>query len=201
MSSCTHDAGCLATGLALRGACGHPTTHPSPSTVRRCREAGLGASVLRTSEQRGTYLRLRHTKTGDNKSVRVLDHSTITLLREVVATTAPGALLFPFTAAEFRASMHRTCALLGLSSRYVPHSLRHGGATRYYTVLGMAIADVMVRGRWAAQKSALIYIQSGLALLAAMTVPERLGAMAVRLAHNITGAFAYARARHRGAMA
>src|SRR5690349_2648427 len=40
-----------------------------------------------------------------------------------------------------------TCAALGLSERYVPHSLRHGGATRLH-LQGVSIEDILLRGRW-----------------------------------------------------
>ena len=158
------------------------------------REDVLDSRDLRVSyEHKGMLLRLAHTKTGANKSVEVLDTSAIALMRSLVTSTKAGGRLFPFTAADFRARLHATCVSLGLSPRYVPHSLRHGGATRYFHVLHMAIADVMYRGRWAAHKSAVTYLQSLVALSSTMAVPEALGAFAVRIASDLINAFAIAR--------
>ena len=135
-------------------------------------------------EHRGLLLRLRKTKTGSNKTVAVLDEHAQALLRQLVRDTKPGERLFPFTTDHFRRAMKRSCAELGLSGRYVPHSLRHGGATRYSHVLGWLLEDVMQRGRWASTKSARLYIQSGPALLMSMTVPPRLAATAVLLSKD-----------------
>jgi len=134
------------------------------------------------SEHRGVLLRLRHTKTGANKSVEVLEPVVVEQLRALVADTAPGARLFPFTVAVFRRRFKRVCAALGLSPRYVPHSLRHGGATRYSHVKGWPVEDVMVRGRWASTKSARIYLQAGVALQMAMDIPADVARVGAALA-------------------
>ena len=133
-------------------------------------------------EHKGVFLRLRHTKTGDNKSVEVLDPSTIALLRDIVAITTPGGRLFPFTTASLRGALKTACVQIGLSSDYTTHSLRHGGATRYRHVFKWAIEAVMERGRWASTTSARGYIQSGVALLMAQSVPPRIAAIAAQYA-------------------
>ncbi len=138
---------------------------------------------------RGTLLRLRTTKTGSNQSVSVEDPAVQTLLRHVVATTAAGRRLFPSTSRTFRRRFQTACAELGLTANYVPHSLRHGGATRMF-LRGVRVEDIMLRGRWAASKSARTYIQSGKAALLAVNVPARLAATAAVLADNVVSAFA-----------
>ena len=135
-------------------------------------------------------LRLRKTKTGNEKSVEVLDPSTIALLRDVVARTAPGDRIFPFSTANFRAAMKAACAAMGLSERYVPHSLRHGGATRYRFFFKWTLEQVMERGRWAASRTTKRYIQSGRALAMSMDVPAALAAAARVLAMSVVTAFA-----------
>jgi len=135
-------------------------------------------------------LRLRKTKTGTEKSVEVLDPSVIALLRDVVSRTAPGERLFPFSTANFRAALKDACASLGLSERYVPHSLRHGGATRYRFYFRMTLEQVMERGRWAASRSTKTYIQSGRALAMSMEVPAAIAAAAHVLAVSVIKAFA-----------
>ena len=56
---------------------------------------------------------------------------------------------------------------------FTPHSLRHGGATRDY-MLGVPMADIVVRGRWAQSKTASRYIQQGRALLVKLDLPKKL---------------------------
>jgi integrase len=122
-------------------------------------------------------LRLRSTKTGPNQWVIVRDPSVKILLRKLLASTSPGDFLFPFSATTYRNHFKAACATLGLSSAYVPHSLRHGGATRAH-LLGMPLEDILIRGRWASSKSARRYIQAGRALLLTMDVPVSVQALA-----------------------
>src|SRR6185312_13427700 len=119
-------------------------------------------------EYKITTLSIRVAKTGRNQSVTVADPEVVTLLRHVVTATKPGGLLFPGGSSRFRDAFKRACSELGLSPKYVPHSLRHGGATRLY-LKDVKVEDIMVRGRWASSKSARTYIQASRAVLMAMT--------------------------------
>lgn len=121
-------------------------------------------------EQRVTVIRLRSTKTGQNQSVIVEDPSICELLRLLVVATEPGGLLFPFTPSDLSMAMQAACAQYGLTARYTPHSLRHGGATRLF-LRKWRVEDIMVRGRWANTVTTRHYIQSGPGLLLAMAVP------------------------------
>lgn len=126
-------------------------------------------------EHKGMILRLRHTKTGDNQEVRVLDSNVLTLMRFVLSrvdTTKSDGPLFGCSADQYRRKFKLVCAELGLTD-YVVHSLRHGGATRYYHVLNMPLADVVHRGRWKGVKSAEHYIQTGRAALMAKAAPDQ----------------------------
>lgn len=116
------------------------------------------------------HLRLRHTKTGPNKWVSVDDPAVTQLVRLLLDNTKQGRYLLPYTTDEFRQLFKAACAQLGLSPKYVPHSLRHGGATRDF-MRGVKVEDIMLRGRWASSKSARTYIQSGPALLLSTKVP------------------------------
>jgi len=131
-------------------------------------------------EYKGLALRLRKTKTGPNQWVEVRDPSVAFLLRQLVRSTR-SKFLFPFSAADFRAVFKATCAVLGLSSRYVPHSLRHGGATRLH-LQHWSIEDILLRGRWSSTRSARRYVQSGRALLLSVDVPAAVQAKAARFA-------------------
>lgn len=140
--------------------------------IRRGDVADTGDSRM-GSEYRGMSLRLRTTKTGPNQWVQVDDAKVQSLLRQVVATTHGGAeaRLFPWSASDFRGVFKATCTQLGLTANYVPHSLRHGGATRWH-LLGYPVESILLRGRWQSTKSARRYIQAGRAMLMATSVPH-----------------------------
>jgi integrase len=129
-------------------------------------------------------LRLKSTKTGPNKWVQMGDPQVERLVRLVVKVTADGQKLFPYSSDEFRKLFKQACFELGLSARYVPHSLRHGAATRAFQ-LGVKLEDIMLRGRWASSKSARTYIQSGPALLLATDVPIRAAQLGLVFSHDI----------------
>jgi hypothetical protein len=142
-------------------------------------------------EYKGMGLSLRQTKTGPNKFVTVRDPAVQELLRRRVCRLRPGQRVFPFTTDQFRRVFKETCAALGLSSAYVPHSLRHGGATRLH-LRGWSIEDIMLRGRWASTKSARHYIQSGNALLLQVRVPQDLAKLGVLFAADLLHSYALA---------
>jgi len=138
-----------------------------------------------STEHKGTLISLPTTKTGKNQWVEILNPSVITLVRSLVKSTKPKNKLFTFSPSTFRRLLHATCADLGLSSLYVPHSLRHGGATRYRHVLKWSIEDIMERGRWAASTSARRYIQSGVAMLMTMSAPPSITTAGIILAKDV----------------
>ena len=53
-----------------------------------------------------------------------------------------------------------------------PYSLRRGGATFYFTKTG-SLDRILLMGRWTAIKTAKIYLNSGLALLAELQIPPQ----------------------------
>ncbi len=123
-------------------------------------------------EFKGCLLHLRHTKTGRDQSVTVDNPDVIQLLRRVHSRVrGPEDRVFPFRADQYRRVFKATAAALGLSPSYVPHSCRHGGATRMYQRSPLAIEAIKLRGRWASTESARRYIQQGVALLARTDVP------------------------------
>ena len=140
-------------------------------------------------EYKITTLSVRVAKTGRNQSVTVVDPDVVALLRHVVAATKPGGLLFPGGSSRFRDAFKRACSALHLSPKYVPHSLRHGGATRLY-LQGVRLEDIMVRGRWASSKSARTYIQASRAVLMAMTPPRRVAERAAAVVQALQFSFA-----------
>lgn len=144
-------------------------------------------------EYTGTALRLRSTKTGPNQWVQVEHPAVQTLLLQVKAARQRGNHQFMFgcTAAQYRRLFKAMCAELGLSSEYVPHSLRHGGATRDH-LRGRNLEDILMRGRWASTKSARRYVQAGRALLLATHVPEHVVALGSTLGQDLLLSFSLA---------
>ena len=141
------------------------------------------------SDTRLMTLRLRTTKTGLNQRVVVEDQTVADLLADAARRTRAGGLVFPFTTAQYRSLFKAACAALGLSALYVPHSLRHGGAT-WLCARGYSVEEVMRRGRWASTRSARIYIQSGEAALLATQVPPFVAAAGRAFAPILSAIFA-----------
>lgn len=126
----------------------------------------------RDMDHKGMALRLAKTKTGGNRSVEVLELSVIQSLRIILSRTSPGERLFPFSYTTYRNYFVRARDNLGLDASFTTHSLRHGGATRYYHIHKWPIDDVIKRGRWANAKTATRYIQTFLGILISMRVPK-----------------------------
>lgn len=132
----------------------------------------------------GTVIRIAATKTGPDQSVLVERDEVTSLLKVRTDFLADGTPLFPFSAATFRRYFKLACEELGLSSDYVPHSLRHGGCTSYH-LRGHSVEDCMQRGRWATTKSTRHYIQAGRSLLLTMRSPKRVSDFGRRAARDI----------------
>ena len=123
---------------------------------------------------KGMALRLRKTKTGPNQWVTVENKEVMHLLRDCrcfrkVWQVSLSCLHIYLTRRLFKSA----CSDLRLTRSYVPHSLRHGGATRQH-LFGQSMEDILLRGRWASTKSARRYIQSGRAVLLSMDIPPAL---------------------------
>ena len=141
----------------------------------------------------GMALALPKAKTGINQWVSLSNHQVgavllhwMQLQRKQHGVTR-SSLVFPFSASHMRRLLHAACASLGVGDEhhpYVPHSLRHGGATHDF-LRGATIEQVMYRGRWKAMESARRYIQQGAALLAAQRVPRRLHLSGQQLAAEL----------------
>ena len=117
---------------------------------------------------------LQHTKTGDDKSAEVQQRWVWPLLRSWVAhrraQDGPRAKLFP-SAAVLRVTLGSSLRRLGLGHvGFVMHSLRAGG-TLYLINLGVAMDEVLRRGRWRRPESARPYLQRLRALQAYTTIP------------------------------
>jgi integrase len=159
-------------------------------SLRRSDVADAGDSRL-GAELRVMSVAIRRAKTGRNQSVTVLDEDVKALLRSLLASTSDSELLFPGGVKLYRLVFKMACHSLGLRDGYVPHSLRHGGATRLW-MLGWSIEDIMVRGCWASTKSARHYVQEGRAVLMSLRRYDSLVNHASVLASRLQRAFALA---------
>jgi len=100
-----------------------------------------------------------------------------------------GPLLFP-DSSEMRKLFMEACKRLNFVNppcRFVPHSLRHGGATRDFTSRSRSMDEILMRGRWAAIMSTRHYIQAGPALAAAASqcVPKWRKKLALGISINM----------------
>jgi integrase len=129
-------------------------------------------------EFKGAVLCLRHTKTGQDQSVTVENPDVLRLLKRACSTLpSDDSPVFPFRADAYRRVFKRVAASLGLSSRYVPHSARHGGATRLFQRDPLSIEAIKLRGRWKSLDSAKRYIQQGVVTVAVPAAVAQLGAL------------------------
>lgn len=150
---------------------------------------------VRLGSVKDVTLSLGKTKTGKNQFVVLQREEVKELVAKVVRLTDKSCYLFPFSASYFRKCFKVGVQELGLSQDYVPHSLRHGAATEM-NLAGKSIEDVLLAGRWASNKSARVYIQSGRSLMMKMVVPKavaeagekivRLGGIGYALAKVVT---------------
>jgi len=168
----------------------------------RISEAALlpASAVLDTRAQadpvgRGVSVFLAATKTGRRQAVATSDPEVGDLLSRWAASVRlvgahADAPVFPSIVA-LRAGLSRTLGAFGdLESRGLPftwHSLRHGGASRAY-LEGATVADIGLRGRWAADGSIGHYVQAGRQLLLTMSLPVEVDRVALRLTRAGLGA-------------
>jgi integrase len=119
---------------------------------------------------------LRHTKTLENMTVMVRDPVVARLLHRCMVGLQPRDYIFPFSAHHFRQTyFHAVCSQLELDTfGFVPHSLRHGGATHDFVLDGKSEEYITRRGRWASQKNAHRYVQTLAAVDLTFRVPVEL---------------------------
>jgi hypothetical protein len=137
----------------------------------RREDVALGEDVrLGAGRPDRLYLRLDTTKTGPNKGVEVLNSDVKKLVLLVIDCIKPRMKLFPFTDDHYRRIFHQICDDLKLAPDYVPHSLRHGGAT-YGFLCDMPLADIIIRGRWQSERSGTHYIQTFRSVMMQRSIP------------------------------
>ena len=111
-------------------------------------------------------LQLTHTKstTYQIHSERLLawDALAIGALRFLAFNKEPPDFLVPRSAASFRTLWHKAVKFFLLQDFFIqPYSLRRGGATSAFRS-GVSFDSLLVRGRWANQRTARIYLDEAL---------------------------------------
>jgi integrase len=81
--------------------------------------------------KRRMIVRIRSAKTGKTQWVELRSRLARRAVRWLLCHSGSNEL-FEFSASQFRYHLKAACIKLGLSSKYTPHSLRHGGATDDY---------------------------------------------------------------------
>jgi len=138
----------------------------------------------------GMAVCLARTKTGLNQSVALHRPEVAAVLCDWVRAIpsqqrGDNPLIFPFSADHLRRLMRGACVRLGVGDTpYVPHSLRHGGATADFLLTG-SIERVQFRGRWKSMESVRTYVQTARALLAAQAIPAALNALGTQLSAEL----------------
>ena len=159
------------------------------SDVAVLSDARLGASHT------GMALRLAHTKTGPNQWVSVRNPAVSDVFTAYLQSRrwAPTDRVFPFSRSQWRRTLRSCCRDLGLAHiPFVPHSFRHGGATRDF-MLGVSIDQIKLHGRWKSLESARRYIQQGPALLLLHSVPTKLIEQALLFSPRVVQCMAFLR--------
>ena len=116
---------------------------------------------------RGAILRLPRTKMGTRQAredmVQVHSSVTVSLLRQVVDERPDGGLIAQRRPDQMRVALRSLLTAFGLDGvGYTWYSLRRGGATTDFLEHGSMEATI-VRGRWAAGRTARIYIEQAIA--------------------------------------
>jgi integrase len=127
---------------------------------------------------RPTFIRIRIAKTGSNQSVVVSNPDVDSLLqrwtrhRRINATSSQSLFDIP-SHTHYRHVFKQTVTALNLTAcHYVPHSLRHGGAT-HSLANNVPMTNIVQRGRWRSLQSATRYLQAGLAIRLDAVIPRR----------------------------
>ncbi len=140
---------------------------------------------LSSSSADRVHVHVQRAKTGNHQGVEVWCPHVKSLLAALVRQRSPGDRLFQFSYTTYTRWFRKATVALQLPTPYTPHCLRHGGATRDY-LDGVPVADVQLRGRWRAAKSATHYIQMGRQLMMMQSVPQWVDELGRRCAPKIS---------------
>ena len=124
----------------------------------------------------GWVLQLRSTKAGQRRllqdeSVIIRDPLTMAALRALTKGKAAGDFLVGVSPHHFRKSWNQMKDFYNISHlKYLPYSLRRGGATWYFRQTG-SFSRTMIRGRWQHLKTCRLYVAEAQTTLANLALP------------------------------
>ena len=124
----------------------------------------------------GWVLQLRSTKAGprrllQDESVIIRDSLTMAALRALTKGKAAGDFLVGVSPHHFRKYWNQMKLFYNISHlKYLPYSLRRGGATWYFRHTG-SFSRTMVRGRWQHLKTCRLYVAEAQTTLANVALP------------------------------
>ncbi len=122
--------------------------------------------VVHLTDTKGAQRRLIQEET-----VMVQDALTLGVVLMLSARKRPGDYLVGISAATFRTRWNHMKTALGLQHfRFLPYSLRRGGATWFFRETG-SFSRTMLRGRWQHLKTCKLYISEAQTALAGLSVP------------------------------
>lgn len=123
--------------------------------------------LLRTGE----LLELRISDCIEDESVIIKDPLTMAALQSLSQGKTPGDFLVGISPHQFRRGWNQMKLFFGLSHlKYLPYSLRRGGATWYFRHTG-SFSRTMVRGRWQHLKTCKLYVAEAQTTLANLALP------------------------------
>ena len=109
---------------------------------------------------------------GSQESVTIDNSMVVKILAARLSVMQPGDLLLPKGPFEFRRVFKQLLKELHLHDMgFKPYSLRRGGATHHFRSCGQ-LSRTVVKGRWTNARTARVYINEGLAVLAGFSCPE-----------------------------
>ena len=136
--------------------------------------------ILHLQDAKGAQRRLLQEET-----VIILDGLTLQVISMLKEDKAPGDFLVGLSPQQFRTKWNKMKSQLGLSSfRYLPYSLRRGGATWFFSLSG-SFSQTMLRGRWQHLKTCKLYISEAQLALSQVTLPRTTQASLHQLANTI----------------
>ena len=136
---------------------------------------GLRSShLLCTGKQRQVLISLGLTKGGKRQGAAesvILGFAPAVSLVKAWMNAVSSATPLAKNPANWRSLFNEALLALQLEKfGFRPYSLRRGGATFWFTK-HHSLDRILIQGRWQAQKTARIYLNEGLAVLAAMKLP------------------------------
>lgn len=106
-----------------------------------------------------------------DESVTIFDPLVIKVIHTLCQGKLPGDFLIGLSPAQFRTKWNHMKNRLELQAfRFLPYSLRRGGATWFFRHTG-SFSQTLVRGRWQHLKTCKLYIAEAQTALASLALP------------------------------